>query len=129
MCVYALVFRVNLPPPWYGPPDPGPRHNVPPLGYSRLLAFHICLLFPHLVKLLANTVQFNTTCNDYDSISQHSHQSTRTTGPQGGRGASHDHAPGGGGATLEHLYIFLLCIYVPCVYDIYLYTMYHLCYM
>ena len=95
--IYALVFRVNFPPSWYGPPDPGPRHNIPPLGYSRLLAFHICLLFPHLVKFLANTMQFNTTCNDYDSISQHSHQSTRTTGPQGGRGANHDNAQGGKG--------------------------------
>ena len=42
-------------------------------------------------------MQFNTTCNDYDSISQQSHQSTRTTGPQGGRGANHDHAQGGEG--------------------------------
>ena len=41
-------------------------------------------LFPHLVKFLANTIQFNTTCNDYDSINQHD-QSTRTTGPQGGQ--------------------------------------------
>ena len=59
------------------------------------LAFHICLLFPYLVKFLANTMQFNTTCEDYDSINQHSHQSTRTTGPQPGRGANHDHAQGG----------------------------------
>ena len=36
-------------------------------------------------------MQFNTSCKDYDSINQHSHQSTRTTGPQGG-GANHDHA-------------------------------------
>ena len=81
------------------PPDPGPRHNAPPLGYSRLLAFHICLympLFPHLAKFLASSMQFNTTCKDYDSINQHSHQSTATTGPQGGgRGANHDHAQGG----------------------------------
>ena len=94
--IYMLSCSVLTSPAWYGPPDPGPRHNVPPLGYSRPLAFHICLLFPHLVKFLANTMQFNTTCNDYDSISQHSHQSTRTTGPQGGRGANHDHAQGGG---------------------------------
>ena len=97
--IYALA-------PWYGPPDPGPRHNVPPLGYSRLLAFHICLLFPHLIEFLANTMQFNTTCKGYDSMSQHSHQSTSTTGLQGGRGANHDHAQGagGGGATLQHIY-------------------------
>ena len=95
--MYASVFRVNLPPHGMVPPDPGPGHTVPPLGYARLLAFHICLLFLHLVKFLANTMQFNTTCNDYDSISQHSQQSTRTTG----RGAYHYHAQGGG-ATLEH---------------------------
>ena len=40
-------------------------------------------------------MQFNTACKDYDSINQHSHQSTRTTGPQWGRGANHDYAQGG----------------------------------
>ena len=56
-------------------------------------------------------MQFNTACKDYDSINQHSHQSTRTTGPQGGRGANHDHARGGGGgATLELLYVYIYII-------------------
>ena len=32
------------------PLDPGPRHNVPPLGYARLPAFHICL-FPALSQI------------------------------------------------------------------------------
>ena len=86
------------------PLDPGPRHSVPPLGYSRLLAFHICLLFPHLAKFLANTMQFNT-CKDYASINQHSHQSTRTTGPRGGRGANHD-----------HIYIYLYLYYMLCLF-------------
>ena len=27
----------------WSPLDPGPRHNVPPLGYARLLAFPVCL--------------------------------------------------------------------------------------
>ena len=82
--------------------DPGPGHNVPPLGYSRLLAFHIWLLFPHLVKFLANTVQINTTCKDYDSINQHSHQSTPTTGRgAGGQTMTMPRGGGGGGATLE----------------------------
>ena len=78
-------------PPWYGPPRPW-APALSPLGYARLLTFHIRRLFPHLVKFLANTMQFNTTCNDYDCINQHSHQSTRTTRPQGGRGANHHHA-------------------------------------
>ncbi len=29
-------------------------------------------------------MQINTSCEDYDSINQHSNQSTRTTGPGGG---------------------------------------------
>ena len=55
-------------------------------------------------------MQFN---KDYDYINQHSHQSTRTTSPQGGRGANHDHAQGGGrgGAVLEHTYIYNYIIY------------------
>ena len=87
----------SSPPHGIVPPDPGPGHTVPPLGYSRLLTFHICLLFRQLVKLLANTLQFNTSCKDYNSINQNSHQSTRTTGPQGGRGANRDHAQGAEG--------------------------------
>ena len=80
--VYMLPCSVLTSPPHrMVPPDPGPGH--PPLGYARLLAFHICHLFPHIVEFLANIMQFNTTCNDYDSISQHSHQSTRTTGDAG----------------------------------------------
>ena len=39
--VCALVFRVHLPLHRMVPQTLGPRHNVPPLGYSRLLAFHI----------------------------------------------------------------------------------------
>ena len=82
-------FVLTPPPRPHGmvPLDPGPWHNIPPLGYSRL--------FPHLVEFLANTMQFNTTCKDYDSINQHSHQSTRTTGPQGGRGQTMTMPKGG----------------------------------
>ena len=44
-----ICSRVPCSPPLHGmvPLDPGPRHNVPELGYARLLAFHICLLFLH----------------------------------------------------------------------------------
>ena len=43
--VYMLPCSVLTSPPSHGmvPPDPGPGHTVPPLGYARLLAFHICL--------------------------------------------------------------------------------------
>ena len=104
---YMLPCSVLTSPP-HGmvPPDPGPRHTVTALGYARLLTFHICLLFPHLVKFLANTVQINTSCRDYDSINQHSDQSTRTTGPRGrgGQTMTMPRGGGGGGATLEHIY-------------------------
>ena len=83
---------LTSPPPWYGPPRPWPRAHRPTIRLFKAAYLPYLPLFPHLVKFIANTVQFNTTCNDYDSISQHSHQSTRTTGPQGGRGAYHYHA-------------------------------------
>ena len=102
----ALVFGVNLAPPWYGPPRPWARHNVPPVSYCQAACLPYSPLFPHLVKFLANTVQFNTTCKDYDSINQHSHQSTPTTGLQGGGGQTMTMpGRGGGGATLEHIYV------------------------
>ena len=41
--VYMLSCSVLTSPPWYGPPRPWARHNVPPLGYLRLLTFHTCL--------------------------------------------------------------------------------------
>ena len=42
--IFYVVFRVNLPPNPHAmvPLDPGPGHNVAPLGYARLLAL-ICL--------------------------------------------------------------------------------------
>ena len=100
-----ICFRVNLPPPWYGPPRPWPRAHRPTTRLCKAACLPYWPLFPHLVKFPANTMQINTSCKDYDPINQHSHQSTRTTGPQGGRGANHDHAQGGGGggATLEHI--------------------------
>ena len=89
---------LTSPPQWYGPPRACPCIRLFKAAYLPFLP-----LFPHLVKSLANIVQFNTTCKDYESINQHSHQSTRTTGPQGARGANHDHAQGGG-APLEYIY-------------------------
>ena len=50
-------------------------------------------------------MQFNTTCKDYDSINQHSHQSTPTTGPQGGPRANHYHAQGVKGRSDAGAYI------------------------
>ena len=68
------------------PPDPGLRAQRPTIRLCKAAYLPYLPLLAHLVKFLANTMQFNTTCDDYDSISQHSHQSTRTTGPQGGAG-------------------------------------------
>ena len=104
--VYMLPCSVlTSPPPWYGPPRPWAPAQRPTIRLFKAACLPYLLLLPRLVKFLAKTMQFNTTCKDYVSINQHSHQSTRTTSPQGGRGANHDHAQGeGGGATLEHIY-------------------------
>ena len=100
-----LSCSVLTSPPWYGPPRPWAAAQRPTIRLCKAAYLPYLPLFPHLVKFLANTVQINTTCKDYDSINQHSHQSTPTTGPQGGRGANHDHAQGGGGGeTLEHIW-------------------------
>ena len=39
----VLTSPPPSPPLGMVPPDPGPEHAVQPLGYARLLAFHICL--------------------------------------------------------------------------------------
>ena len=86
--IYASVFRVNLPPPdppWYGPLRPWPRAHRPTIRLCKAARLPYLPLFLHLVKFLANTMQNNIACEDYDSINHQSHQSTRTTGPQGGR--------------------------------------------
>ena len=89
LCVYMLSCSVLTSPP----PTPmvwSPRPWAPAQRPTIRLCKAACLpylpLFPHLVKFLENTMQFNTTCEGYDSINQHSHQSTPTTGPQGGGG-------------------------------------------
>ena len=95
---YMLLCSVLTSPP-HGmvPPDPGPRHNVPTIRLFKAACLTYLLLFPRLVKFLANTMQFNTTCKDYVSINQHSHQSTRTTSPQGGGGVQTMTMPRGRG--------------------------------
>ena len=105
--IYMLLCSVfTPPPPWYGPMKPCHPHSYCFCPVIRLLAFYICLLFPHLVEILANNIGFDTTHKDYDSMNQHSHPSTLTTGPQGG--ANHDHARG---RTLDrasiHTYIYM----------------------
>ena len=100
-----LPCSVLTSPPWYGPPRPWPRAHRPTIRLCKAACLPYLPLFPHLVKFLANTMQINTSCKDCDSINQHSHQSTRTTGPQGGGGQTVTMPRGGGGgATLEHIY-------------------------
>ena len=107
--IYALVFRVNLPPTCYGPPRPWAPAQRPTIRLCKAACLPYLPLFPRLVKFLANTMQINTTCKDYDSINQHSHQSTRTTSPQGGRGANHDHAhKKGRGRSDTGAYIYII---------------------
>ena len=78
-CINCFKCDCTAGRPWCGPPDP--LRKAACIPYGSYLS-----LFPHVVKFLANTTQFNTTCKDYDSINQHSHQSTPTTRPQGGVG-------------------------------------------
>ena len=94
-------------PPRYGPPKPWPRERRPTIRLCKAACLPKLPLSPHLIKFLANTMQINTSCKckDYDSINQHSHQSTRATGPQGGRVANHDHAQGGRSDAGAYIYI------------------------
>ena len=106
--IYMLPCSVLTSPPWYGPPRPWPRAHRPTIWLCKAACLPSLPLFPHLVKFPANTVQINTSCKDYDSINQHSHQSPRTTCPQGGRGANHDHAQGGKGEERRwSIYIYM----------------------
>ena len=81
-----LSCSVLTSPPTVWSPQTLARAQRPTIRLCKAACLPYLPLFPHLVKFLANTVQINTSCKDYDSISQHSHQSTRTTGPQGGDG-------------------------------------------
>ena len=73
------------------PPPTAPAQR-PTISLFKAAYLPYVPLFPHLVKFLANTMHSTPLEKDYDSIYQHSHQSTRTTGPQGWRRANHDHA-------------------------------------
>ena len=121
--IYGFVSRVNLPPQWYGPPRPWAPAQRPTIRLCKAAYLAYLPLFPHLVKFLADTMQFNTTCKDYDSMNQHSHQSTRTTGSQGGRGANHDDAQGGRGRGDAGAYTYISCIYTYIPIHIYIHIM------
>ena len=57
------------------PPDTGPGHTVPPLGYARLLAFHICLYsFGHVKQRF---VMVNAAHVDLQSVSGHDREACR----------------------------------------------------
>ena len=73
-CIYALVFRGNLP-QWYGPPRPWATAQRLTIWLFKAAYLPYLPLFPHVVKFLANTMQFSTTYKDYDSINKHSRQS------------------------------------------------------
>ena len=99
--LYMLSCSVlTLPPHGMVPPDPGPRHNVPPLGYSRLLTFHICLLFPHLYSQIP--CKYHAIQHHLQRLRLHQPAFTpirthhRSTGGAECKGANHDHAKGGG---------------------------------
>ena len=80
------MFRVNLPPHGMVPPDPGPRHNVPPLGYARLSQIPC--------KYHANQLAKSTTPSTSIHTNPHAPQVQRGGGVQtmnqGGRGRRSD---------------------------------------
>ena len=95
------------------PLDPGPRHNGPPLGFTRLLTFEAYLpFFPHLVKFLqipCFAIQHHLQrlrLHQPAFTPIHTHQ--RSTG---GPGAHYDHAQGRSDAG-AHIYIKLYNIYI-----------------
>ena len=67
-CIYMFSCSVLTSPPWYGPPRPWATAHRPTIRLCKAACLPYLPLFPHLVKFLANTMQFNTTCKDYDSI-------------------------------------------------------------
>ena len=50
-------------------PRPWALAQLPTIRLFKAACLPYLPLFPHLPKFLANTMQFNTTCNDYDSWS------------------------------------------------------------
>ena len=79
--IYALVFRVHL--PFDGFPGAWALAERLTMRLCKAAGLPYLPLFPHSVEFLANTIRFHIICKDYDSINQHSHQSTRTTGAGG----------------------------------------------
>ena len=105
-----LSCSVLTSPPMVWSPRLWARHNLPTIRLCKAICLPYFPFLRHLVKFLGNTVQINTSCKDYDSIDHHSHQCTRTTGPQG-RGANHDHAQGGrerSDAGAYNIYLFFI---------------------
>ena len=122
IAIYALVFRVNLPPAWYGPMKP--RHPpsyfiVPSLGYlPSIFAFIPALRqtpckYQHIYSVYMLSYKHIYIIHIYHHIYiyynysqrlrfQQSHPSTPTTG-----GGEQTMTMSGGGATLEHLYLHI----------------------
>ena len=96
--IHALVFRVNLPPLVWTPRPWAPA--------QRPCLSSILPSCPHLVKFLANTMHFNTTCKNYaPSTSIHTNPHAPQVHREGGGQTMTMPRGGRGGATLEHIYV------------------------
>ena len=62
--IYMLSCSVLTSFRWYGPPRPWAPAQRPTSRLCKAACLPYLPLFPHLVKFLANTMQFNTTCKD-----------------------------------------------------------------
>ena len=99
--VYASVFRVNLPPPWYGPPRPWPRAHRPTIRLCKAACLPYLPFIPALCQIPCK-YHANQRCLQRLRLHQppftpiHTHH--RSTG--GGETMT---MFGGGGATLEHI--------------------------
>ena len=116
------------------PPDPGPGHTVPPLGYARLLAFHICLI-PALSQI---PCKYRAVQHHLQGLRLHQPAFTHNPlAPQVHRGGgvqtmTMPRGGGGGGATLEHIYhnyhVYIVYLYTNENENIYIYHNYHVSY-
>ena len=110
--IYALVFRVNFTPPWYGRPRPWAPAQRPTIQLFKAACLPYLPFIPALSQI---PCKYHAIQDRLQRLRLHQpaftpiHAHHRSTGR---RGANHDHAQGEGGrgATLEHIYTYM-CVW------------------